>query len=86
MSCPSLYPLQDYPPWDSVQAPFLCGSRMEGPVCGNGCREHYSQFDKIVIQHQEFRSFTNPQIGLPAKRLGNAYYHCQLGCILLKCG
>ena len=51
----------------------------------NGCREHYCQFDEIVIQHEEFRSFTNPPYtGLPAKKLGNAYYHCRLSCILLK--
>ena len=34
-----------------------------------------------MIQHEEFCSFTNPQT---AKKLGNAYYHCWLGCILLK--
>ena len=50
----------------------------------NGCREHYCQFDEIVIQYEEFRSFTNPQTGLPAKKFGNAYYHCRLHCILLK--
>ena len=50
----------------------------------NGCREHYYQFHEIVIQYEEFDSFTNPQIGLPAKKFGNAYYHCRLHCILLK--
>ena len=50
----------------------------------NGCRKHYCQFDEIVIQHDEVCSFTNPHTGLPAKKLGNAYYHCQLSCILLK--
>ena len=51
----------------------------------NGCRGHYSQFDEMVVKHVEFRHFTNPQTGLPAKRFGNTCYHCQMACILLKC-
>ena len=50
----------------------------------NGCTEHYDQFGDIVIQHEEYRSFTNLQTGLPAKKFGNAYYHCRLQCISLK--
>ena len=30
----------------------------------------FSQFDEIA-KHEEFRHFTNPQTGLPAKRFGN---------------
>ena len=82
MSYSPLYSLQDYPPRDSIQAPFLVWFKNGRISVCNGCREHYGQFDEIVIQHEEFRSFTNPQTGLPAKKLGNAY--CRLGCILLK--
>ena len=81
MSYSPLHPLHE---WNSTQAPFLVLFKNGRISVCNGCREHYCQFDEIVIQHEEFRSFTNPQTGLPAKKLGNAYYHCRLSCILQK--
>ena len=52
----------------------------------NGCRNKFSKDDKIVIQHAEFRTFTNPRTGLPASKFGNAYYHANKRCIELKLG
>lgn len=46
MSSSSLYPLQDYPPEDSPFSVRFKNGRIS--VC-NGCREHYCQFDEIVI-------------------------------------
>lgn len=54
-------------------------------VC-NGCRNKFSESDKIVIQHQEFRNFTNPHTQLHASKYGNAYYHAQRKCIEIKWG
>ena len=52
----------------------------------NGCRNNFSKFDNIVIQHAEFRHFTSPRTGLPASKFGNAYYHASRRCIELKWG
>ena len=52
-------------------------------VC-NGCRAKFSDRDVIVIQHAEYRDYTNPRTGLPASRYGNAYYHLRKSCIQLK--
>ena len=54
-------------------------------VC-NGCRKSFVRSDETVIQHAEFRHYTNPQTGLPASKFGNAYYHARRSCIQLKWG
>ena len=74
----------NYPQQNVSQRPFFVWFRNGRITVCNGCREHYEQFDDIVIQHEEYRSFTNPQTGLPAKKMGNTYYHCRLQCVLLK--
>jgi len=69
---------------ECVETPFVvCFKNGRISVC-NGCRDHYNQFDEIVIRHGEYRSFINPQTSLPAKKFGNAYYHCQMSCIKIK--
>ena len=54
-------------------------------IC-NGCQTSFSQSEEIVIQHAEFRHYTNPRTGLPASKYGNAYYHPKRACIQLKWG
>ena len=54
-------------------------------VC-NGCHNNFSQVDNIVLQHEEFRHYTNPQSGLPASKFGNVHYHPNRSCIELKMG
>lgn len=54
-------------------------------VC-NGCRNNFTKADIVVIQHAEFRQYTNPHSGMPASKFGNAYYHMKRMCIELKTG
>jgi len=54
-------------------------------IC-NGCRNSFGQSDEVVLQHAEFRHYTNPQTGFPASKYGNAYYHPRKSCIELKWG
>ena len=76
------YPMQNSLPVNSLNFK-VCFKKGNISVC-SGCRQSYGQVDEIVIQHEEFRSFTNPQTGLPAQKFGNSYYHCRVRCILLK--
>ena len=52
-------------------------------VC-NGCRNTFSETDKVVVQHKEFRQFMSPRTGLQQSKYGNAYYHARMNCIQLK--
>ena len=38
----------------------------------NGCGKSFAQSEEIVIEHAEFRHYTNPCTGLPASKYGNA--------------
>ena len=78
----SSYPMRISSPANSVSFK-VCFKKGNISVC-SGCQQNYSQADEIVIHHEEFCSFTNPQTGLPAQKFANAYYHCRIRCILLK--
>ena len=53
-------------------------------ICNGG--QSFAQSEEIVIQHAEFRHYTNPRTGLPASKYGNVYYHPKRACIQLKWG
>lgn len=79
-------PMQQYelqPP--DVDQFKVCSKTGNISVC-NSCRNKFKTFDTIVIQHKEFRGFTNPHTGLPSSKLGNVYYHLSRKCIEYKFG
>lgn len=67
---------------DSFKVCFKIGNIS---IC-NGFRKSFAQSEEVVIQHAEFRKYTNPCTGLPASKYGNAYYHPKRACIQLKWG
>ena len=97
----SMSPLQPLPPTPlSMYTPPMQQYELQSPdvdqfkvclktgnisVC-NGCRNKFKTGNTIVIQHREFRGFTNPHSGLPSSKLGNAYYHLSRKCIEYKFG
>lgn len=50
-------------------------------VC-NGCQKSFTDYDIIVIQHAQFRHYTNPQTGLPASKFGNGNAYPRKACIV----
>lgn len=83
MTSPSLQQYQSQPPGDDHFKVYLKTGNIS--VC-NGCRSKFGTSDNIVVQHKEFRSYTNPHTGSPASKLGNAYYHLSRKCIEKKFG
>ena len=88
-TCPNLMP----PPPTPMSQMSFCSSQSQDPfkvcfkvgnvaVC-NGCRNTFSQADKIVVQHAEFHHFDSPCTGLLASKYGYVYYHPNRKCIEL---
>ena len=65
----------------------LCLRRGNISVC-NGCRNKFDKKAKalydLCVQHEEWRPYVSPTTNLSESIFGNAYYHTNPACIIIK--
>jgi hypothetical protein len=85
LSSPLPHPLSSPQTRSPIHPYKICFKVGNISIC-NGCRINFTDFDKIVVQHPEYRSYNSPKTGLPASKFGNTYYHLRKHCIEMKSG